>query len=90
MQGIEQDIPLPTEANAGMHSREVAQPGGTMEVDQPDTTQMQQPARHLEDEQSHVHRGGSLRLTDFEVKGTLGALHDQRTRSPRPKKAFSS
>ncbi|KAI0340490.1 cAMP dependent protein kinase [Trametopsis cervina] len=30
------------------------------------------PIRHLEDEQSHVQKGGSLRLTDFEVKGTLG------------------
>ena len=30
------------------------------------------PVRHLEDEQSHVQKGGSLRLTDFEVKGTLG------------------
>ncbi|KAI0080609.1 cAMP dependent protein kinase [Panus rudis PR-1116 ss-1] len=29
------------------------------------------PMRHLEDEKSHVHRG-SLKLTDFEVKGTLG------------------
>ncbi|KAI0797848.1 cAMP dependent protein kinase [Abortiporus biennis] len=28
-------------------------------------------ARHLEDEKSHVHRG-NLKLTDFEVKGTLG------------------
>ncbi|KAI0703585.1 cAMP dependent protein kinase [Cytidiella melzeri] len=30
------------------------------------------PLRHLEDEQSHVQKGGPLRLTDFEVKGTLG------------------
>lgn len=29
------------------------------------------PARNLDDEKSHVHRG-SLKLTDFEVKGTLG------------------
>lgn len=30
------------------------------------------PARNLDDEKSHVHRG-SLKLTDFEVKGTLGS-----------------
>lgn len=29
------------------------------------------PQRHLEDEQSHLEKG-SLKLTDFEVKGTLG------------------
>lgn len=33
-------------------------------------------ARHLEDEQPHAHRG-SLKLTDFEVKGTLGKFHSK-------------
>jgi len=30
------------------------------------------PLRHLEDEEEHLHRGGTLKLTDFEVRGTLG------------------
>jgi hypothetical protein len=32
-----------------------------------------QPGRLLEDEQVHVASAGALKLTDFEVKGTLGA-----------------
>jgi hypothetical protein len=32
------------------------------------------PLRLLEDEQVHVERSGLLRLTDFEIKGTLGLL----------------
>jgi hypothetical protein len=32
------------------------------------------PLRHLEDERVHTERSGLLKLTDFEVKGTLG-LH---------------
>lgn len=77
MQGIEQEALIHTEANlnAGAQSREVAQLAGGMEVDQLEAGPTLQPARHLEDEQSHVQRGGSLRLTDFEVKGTLGASH---------------
>jgi protein kinase A len=30
------------------------------------------PLRLLEDEQVHVEKSGSLRLKDFEIKGTLG------------------
>lgn len=30
------------------------------------------PLRHLEDEEEHLHKGETLRLTDFEVRGTLG------------------
>ncbi|GBE82373.1 cAMP dependent protein kinase [Sparassis latifolia] len=30
------------------------------------------PLRHLEDEQSHLEKKGTLKLTDFEVRGTLG------------------
>lgn len=30
------------------------------------------PLRLLEDEKSHVNKSGGVRLTDFEVKGTLG------------------
>ncbi|EKM55629.1 uncharacterized protein PHACADRAFT_256376 [Phanerochaete carnosa HHB-10118-sp] len=50
---------------------EPAQSEGHMEVDEVESASTMQAVRHLEDEQSHVHRG-SLRLTDFEVKGTLG------------------
>lgn len=50
---------------------EAAQSEGQMEVDQDEAAPNRPPARHLEDEQSHLHRG-SLQLTDFEVKGTLG------------------
>lgn len=32
----------------------------------------QPPLRCLDDEQVHLQRPGTLRLTDFEVKGTLG------------------
>jgi protein kinase A len=30
------------------------------------------PLRLLEDEQVHIEKSGSLRLKDFEIKGTLG------------------
>lgn len=39
----------------------------------PSQTSPRLAARHLEDEQPHTHRG-TLKLTDFEVKGTLGML----------------
>ncbi|CAL1704290.1 unnamed protein product [Somion occarium] len=43
-----------------------------MDIDTAEESTIPKPAaRNLEDEQSHVHRG-SLKLTDFEVKGTLG------------------
>ncbi|KAK7693302.1 hypothetical protein QCA50_002869 [Cerrena zonata] len=43
-----------------------------MDVDQVEEISIPKPpARNLDDEKSHVHRG-SLKLTDFEVKGTLG------------------
>lgn len=51
-------------------SREMLQAEERMDIDsQPKIP----PIRHLEDEQSHVQRGGPLQLTDFEVKGTLGS-----------------
>jgi hypothetical protein len=56
-------------------SREALQSEERMEVDarrQPVSEHATPPMRHLEDEQSHVQKGGPLRLTDFEVKGTLG------------------
>ena len=43
-----------------------------MDVDmRPSASSPRPPQRHLEDEQSHLEKG-SLKLTDFEVKGTLG------------------
>ena len=44
-----------------------------MDVDivRPPSSSPRPPARHLEDEPTHIHKG-SLKLTDFEVKGTLG------------------
>ncbi|PSR71154.1 hypothetical protein PHLCEN_2v13000 [Hermanssonia centrifuga] len=54
-------------------SREMLQLEERMEVDYRRLSTSPRPAfRHLEDEQSHVERNGSLKLTDFEVKGTLG------------------
>lgn len=45
-----------------------------MDVDpRPVASSPRPPLRHLEDEQPHVEKG-SLKLTDFEVKGTLGRL----------------
>jgi len=41
-----------------------------MEIEQPKP--IQPPVRHLKDEEEHLHKRGSLRLTDFEVRGTLG------------------
>lgn len=72
MQGVEQQIVAPLNANGGLQSREVVPTDGSMDVDSLEPPLTRPPARHLEDEQSHVHRDGSLRLTDFEVKGTLG------------------
>lgn len=44
-----------------------------MQLEQPKPrTPIQPPLRHLEDEEEHLQKGGSLRLTDFEVRGTLG------------------
>ena len=43
-----------------------------MDVDaRPVASSPRPPQRHLEDEQSHLEKG-TLKLTDFEVKGTLG------------------
>jgi protein kinase A len=33
------------------------------------------PLRLLEDEQVHVEKSGSLKLKDFEIKGTLGRVY---------------
>ena len=45
-----------------------------MDVDvRPSGSSPRPPQRHLEDEQSHLEKG-TLKLTDFEVKGTLGKL----------------
>ncbi|GJE86953.1 cAMP dependent protein kinase [Phanerochaete sordida] len=73
MHGVEvQDAnlapPVPTPRDSGM---DAAQSEGQMEVDTVDAAPTTQPARRLEDEQSRVQRG-TLHLTDFEVKGTLG------------------
>lgn len=73
MRGIEPHILLnhtQLEADPRNFGVEVVQSEGHMEVDEPASAR--QPVRHLEDEQSHLHCG-TLRLTDFEVKGTLGA-----------------
>lgn len=71
MQGVEQPSAQPIPVDTASQPTQ-SQPEGTMEVDQQDSLSSAPPARALEDEQSHVHRGGSLSLTDFEVKGTLG------------------
>ena len=43
-----------------------------MDIDnRPPTTSPRPPQRHLEDEQPHLEKG-TLKLTDLEVKGTLG------------------
>ena len=55
-------------------SREMLQSEERMEVDSrriPSSPRGASP-KHLEDEQSHLERGGKLKLTDFEIKGTLG------------------
>lgn len=44
-----------------------------MSVDPEPEATGQPPLRCLDDEQVHLQRPGTLRLTDFEVKGTLGA-----------------
>lgn len=51
--------PLPTDSEDGMD----------IEQEKPASA----PLRHLEDEEEHLHKGGTLRLTDFEVRGTLGS-----------------
>ena len=49
-----------------------------MEVDaRPLASSPRPPQRHLEDEQSHLEKG-TLKLTDFEVKGTLGEFDPTR------------
>lgn len=45
-------------------------PDKEMEIEQPKP--MQQSVRHLKDEEEHLQKVGSLKLTDFEVRGTLG------------------
>ncbi len=53
------------------HARRSQQHDG-MDVDtRPVASSPRPPQRHLEDEQSHLEKG-TLKLTDFEVKGTLG------------------
>jgi hypothetical protein len=48
-----------------------SEPDREMEVEQPKP--IQPLVRHLKDEEEHLHKGGSLKLTDFEVRGTLGS-----------------
>lgn len=56
-------------------SREMLQTEERMEVDAKRLSNSPRapPARHLEDEKPHLEETGTLKLTDFEVKGTLGA-----------------
>ncbi|TCD60916.1 serine/threonine protein kinase, AGC [Steccherinum ochraceum] len=62
--------PLLPEASSNRTSR--ADRDSAMAVDSGiNPTSPRPAARHLEDEQPHANRG-SLKLTDFEVKGTLG------------------
>ena len=66
-------------------SREMLQSEERMEVDARRLSGSPRgpPTRHLEDEQSHLERRGTLKLTDFEVKGTLGTpARDRRLRCP--------
>ncbi|KAL0947367.1 hypothetical protein HGRIS_013483 [Hohenbuehelia grisea] len=46
---------------------------GEMQVEPTTPESSQIAARLLEDERSHVYRSGTVKLTDFEVKGTLGS-----------------
>lgn len=78
---------LQPQADTRRASREMLQTEERMEVD---TKRMSNsprapPARHLEDEKSHLEENGTLKLTDFEVKGTLGTLQSLYRRSQRYK-----
>ncbi|KAJ3556528.1 hypothetical protein NM688_g1980 [Phlebia brevispora] len=74
--------PSPNTSGAYLHpppdprraSREMLQSEERMEVDSKRLSNSPRvpPARHLEDESSHLEDRGTLKLTDFEVKGTLG------------------
>jgi hypothetical protein len=58
----------------GPNSENLEAPLQEMEVEEPSpASPPRPPARLLEDEQVHVVKPGALKLTDFEVKGTLGA-----------------
>jgi hypothetical protein len=59
---------VPSEERVGSNGTFV-----NMEVDSRRVaTPYRQPARSLDDEMAHVEPPGKLKLTDFEVKGTLG------------------
>lgn len=74
--GLERDIFPESTAPTGLHSHQNAihwRETGDMEVDrQVSTGSPRPPLRLLEDEKVHVEKSGSLKLMDFEVKGTLG------------------
>ena len=64
------DIRATPSASEGEYARESVD----MQVESTQSaTPPRLPVRLLEDEQVHVERSGILKLTDFEVKGTLGA-----------------
>jgi hypothetical protein len=66
-------VPPPAAAEDGVLSTQF-QGFGEMEVDAADSSMAPvTPLRLLEDERVHLQRSG-LRLTDFEVKGTLGSF----------------
>jgi len=66
-----QEVVSPPEAPASISNAPRAYEA--METEQAmAVTPPQPPLRHLADEHVHVERSGSLKLTDFEVKGTLG------------------
>lgn len=70
-------VHLQTTVDLRRASREMLQTEERMEVDMMRLSNSPRapPARHLEDEQSHLEKRGALKLTDFEVKGTLGASY---------------
>lgn len=71
---LEPSVPRPHLLEAASHGRRSHQQSDGMDVDpRPSASSPRPPQRHLEDEQSHLEKG-SLKLTDFEVKGTLGTF----------------
>ena len=70
---LQHSLPHPhlREMEAARHGRRSHQQDG-IEVDiRLPASSPRPPQRHLEDEQSHLEKG-TLKLADFEVKGTLG------------------
>lgn len=66
--------PRPSRPSTGHSRRQLHQmeSENLMDLDpKPPATSPRPPLRHLEDEPSHADKG-TLKLTDFEVKGTLG------------------